>query len=230
MERKSPLRIEANADAGLATLYLYDEIGPAYYGLIDAASVISALGQFQNLPINLRINCPGGDVFEAFAMYNALARHSGQITVDIDALCASAATVVALAGDKVRIAANAMFMVHNAYTIALGNAGELRKTADTLDQVDGNIAATYAAKTKLPLETLNPMMAAETWMTASDAVAKGFCDEIGQALDVRASLGARRFKNMPAHLSTPERRIEAPPRAVELAAVRNRNLRQRSRS
>jgi len=235
MQRTSPLRIEANADAGMATLYLYDEIGPAYYGLIDAASVISALAQFQNLPINLRINCPGGDVFEAFAMYNALARHSGQITVDIDALCASAATVVALAGDKVRIAANAMFMVHNAYTIALGNAGELRKTADTLDQVDGNIAATYAAKTKLPLETLNPMMAAETWMTAADAVAKGFCDEIGQALDVRASLGARRFKNMPAHLlGRREARQEAPgeavPRAVELAAVRNRNLRQRSRS
>src|SRR5581483_5749692 len=101
MERKSPLWVEASADAGMATMYLYDEIGPAYYGLIDAASVISALAQFNGLPINLRINSPGGDVFEAFAMYNALQRHNAPITVDIDALCASAATVVALAGDKV---------------------------------------------------------------------------------------------------------------------------------
>lgn len=230
MERKSPLRVEANGDAGMATMYLYDEIGPAYYGLIDAASVISALAQFNGLPINLRINSPGGDVFEAFAMYNALQRHNAPITVDIDALCASAATLPALAGDKCRIAENAMFMVHNACTIGMGNAADLRKTADTLDQVDGNIAATYAAKTKLPLETLNPMMAAETWMTAADAVEKGFCDEIGQALNVAASLGARRFKNLPAQLEPKAEKgmKQVIPRVVELVAVRNRNLRQRA--
>jgi ATP-dependent Clp protease protease subunit len=229
MERKSPLRVEANADAGMATMYLYDEIGPAYYGLIDAASVISALAQFNGLPINLRINSPGGDVFEGFAIYNALQRHNAPITVDIDALCASIATVVALAGDKVRIASNAMFMVHNAWTIAAGNAGELRKTADMLDQVDQNIVATYVAKTGLPLETLNPMMAAETWMTADVAVAKGFCQEVGQPLNVSASIGARRFKNMPAELVTPKTEAKPPaPRAVELVAVRNRALRQRT--
>lgn len=231
MERKSPLRFEANADGGMATMYLYDEIGPAYYGLIDAASVISALAQLNGLPINLRINSPGGDVFEAFAMYNALQRHNAPVTVDIDALCASAATLPALAGDRCRIAENAMFMIHNAWTIAAGNAEELRRTAGTLDQVDGNIAATYAAKTKLPLETLNPMMAAETWMTAADAVAKGFCDEIGQALNVAANVGRARFKNLPRELagaSSQQEKKSPIARTVELVAVRNRNLRQRA--
>lgn len=243
---KSPLRIEANADAGMATLYLYDEIGPACYGLIDAASVIAALAQFNGLPINLRINSPGGDVFEANAMYNALQRHGAPVTVDIDALCASAATIVALAGETVRIGENAFFMVHDPATVAFGGAEDMRKAADVLDQVKGGIAATYVAKTKMPLETIEQLMSDETWMTAAAAVAKGFCDEIGQSLNVQANVGRRKFKNMPRELEMgsqapqrppvgspsgrdrPTSPPPPPPRVTELVALRNRNLRQRA--
>lgn len=233
--KSSPLRIVAGTpESPAATLYLYDEIGPSAWGLIDAASVLAALAQLNGLPINLRINSPGGDVFEAFAIYNALARHNAPVTVDIDALAASAASVIAMAGQTIRIAENAMVMIHDPQTVAVGGAEDMRKTADVLDQVTDSIAGTYAARTGLPLETIKPLMASETWLRAREAVDQGFADEIGQSLAVPANRGNQRFRNAPAelfHLPPPQQAPRsAAGLAANLAAIRSRGDRARAKA
>ena len=180
-------------------LLIYDEIGPGWLGMIDGDSVVRALKQ---LPANhkrviVRINSPGGGVFEGFSIYNALARHPAEIVVEIDALAASIASLIAMGGDRIRMAANSMQMVHRAWTIAVGNGAELAQTVDLLNKIDENLVATYAARTGLDEKEVAVMLDAETWMTADEAVAKGFADEIGQELQVKASIPADRFKNVP---------------------------------
>lgn len=197
------LRInDAGADP---ELYIYDDLGPSWAGMIDVDSVVRALKQ---LPANhkrviVRINSPGGDVFEGFAIYNALARHPADIVVEVDGLAASAASIVAMAGDTIRMAANSMMMVHRAWTIAIGNGADLAKTVEVLNKVDENLAETYAARTGLDVEEIAVMLDEETWLQADEAVAKGFADEVGQELQVAASVPAGRFKN------TPSRFLEA---------------------
>jgi ATP-dependent protease ClpP protease subunit len=195
------LRIEAAAGKDPEIL-IYSDIGPAWAGMIDADSVVRAL---QSLPaghrrVVVRINSPGGDVFEAFGIYNALARHLAEVIVEIDALAASAASIVAMAGDKIRIAANAMVMIHNAWTIAAGDEHELAKVVEVLHKVGLTLADTYAARTGQSLDDVIAMLDAETWMTAEEAVEKGFADELGQELQVAASVPEGRFKNTPERL------------------------------
>jgi ATP-dependent protease ClpP protease subunit len=232
--KTSPLRVVAASEqTPMATMYLYDEIGPSAWGLVDSASVISALASLNGLPINLRINSPGGDVFEAFAIYNALARHTAGVTVDIDALAASAASVVAMAGRKIRIAENAMVMIHDPTTVAIGGADDMRQVADVLDQVADNIAGIYAARTELPLEWIKPAMAGETWLRAAEAVERGFADEIGQPLTVAANRGNQKFRNAPANLFAAPAQTPAPRLAAmraHLAAVVSRNHRAKARA
>lgn len=181
-------------------IYIYESIGPAWAGMVDGDSVVKALKQ---LPANhrrvvVRLNSPGGDVFEGFAIYNALLRHPAEIVIEIDALAASAASVVSMAGDRIRIAANAMTMVHNAWTIAWGNAAELGQVVELLGKIDASIVATYAARTGQTPEDVAAWMAAETWMDAAQTVERGFADEIGQELNVAAAVPADRFQNTPA--------------------------------
>lgn len=181
-------------------IFIYDEIGPSYWGLIDAKSVIRELEQLGNVPeIGVRINSPGGDVIQATAIYNALARHSAQIIVDVDALAASAASVIAMAGDVVRMAANSYMMIHRASTIAWGNAEELEKVIALLRKVDSTIIDTYTARAqgKATREQLEAWLDAETWLTAAEAVDCGLADEIGQELLVGAQIREGLFKNTP---------------------------------
>src|SRR5690606_16003933 len=117
-------------------------------------TVIDALAEFTGERVTVRINSPGGSVFEGNAIYNAMLRHPGGCDVEIDALAASAASYVAMAGKRIGIAANAMVMIHNAWTISMGNAAEMRRTADLLDQIDGTIADLYAARTKSTREQI----------------------------------------------------------------------------
>jgi ATP-dependent protease ClpP protease subunit len=193
-------------------ILIYDEIGPGWLGLIDGDSVVRAL---KSLPVGhqrvvVRINSVGGSVFEAFAIYNALVRHPTPIAVEIDAIAASAASVVAMAGDRIRIAQNAMMMIHQAWTIAWGNKEELAQTVVLLEKIDESIVATYAARADQPADDVRAWLEAETWFTADEAVEKGFADEIGQELQVKASVPAGRFKNVPQKLrESGERRAES---------------------
>lgn len=174
-----------------------DEVTPK-----DFKSDLDALGDVGQL--NVFINSPGGDVFAGQAIYSMLNRHQANVTVYIDGYAASAASLVAMAGDKVVIPENAMLMIHNAWTIAAGNANDFRKLADDMDKINQSIRSAYLGKAKdMDEQTLIGLMDAETWLTAQEAVDYGLADEIEQAKNYAASLKGRLFnayKNVPADL------------------------------
>jgi ATP-dependent protease ClpP protease subunit len=168
-----------------AEILLYDDIS-RYWGKSAKNFVqeIKALGNVAE--IALRINSIGGDVNEAQAMYNYLKMHKAHKTVIIDGLAASAASLVAMAGDKVIMPSNALMMIHNPWTFTWGEAGDMRKTADVLDKTRDTIVVVYAAKTGLDYDKIKTMMDEETWMTAEEALSMGFCDETGEAIEIAA--------------------------------------------
>jgi ATP-dependent Clp protease protease subunit len=179
---KTDLCRVSNEGAGAlqASLYLYDVIS-ADWG-ISATQVIAAIEQAQRAGditvLNLYINSPGGDVFEARAIMAALQRFPGQTVAHIDALCASAATSIALACSEVNMSAGALFMIHNASGAVWGDKTAMRDTADLLQKVELAIVNDYTRKTQKTPEDISAMMDAETWMTAEEALAHGFIDQI----------------------------------------------------
>lgn len=124
------------------------------------------------------INSRGGDVFAASEIYTLLAQYPGNVTVNIQGLAASAASVIAMAGDKVRISPTAQLMIHKAWTATSGNSDDLQQESAVLNGIDESIINAYEAKTGLERTELLNMMAQESWLTAQDAVDKGFADEV----------------------------------------------------
>jgi len=191
---KTWFRIE-NKTEKEATVYIHDEIG--YYG-VKASEFVKALNEITAKTINLHINSPGGNVFDGVTIYNALRDHKATVKVKIDGLAASIASVIAMAGDTVDIAKNAMMMIHRAWTIAAGNANEMRKTADVLEKIDkGTVIGTYAEKTGLAESELIDLVDAETWLTADEAKQLGFVDSIGGDTDTKACFDLSRYNNVP---------------------------------
>ena len=168
-----------------AEILLYDDIGK-YWGKSakDFVRAINDLGDITS--ISLRINSTGGDVWEAQAMYNYLRTHKAQKIVRIDGIAASAASVVAMAGDKIIMPTNALMMIHNPWTFAWGESSELLKTVEMLDKVRDTIAAVYIARTELDYEQIKSMMDEETWMSADEALSLGFCDETDAPIEISA--------------------------------------------
>jgi ATP-dependent protease ClpP protease subunit len=198
---------------GALELLVYDEIGQTWDGTgVTAADVKQAIdnaGQFSS--ISLRINSPGGDAFEGVAIFNLLRDQKKPIAVKVDGIAASAASVIAMAGDTVSMGTGSMLMIHNAWALAVGDATALRKEAETLDAVSLSIADVYAAKTGKPAADIKSMMDAETWMSAEQAVAEGFADDEIDDVDEDENDGAlalartfkslSRLKNVPAALT-----------------------------
>lgn len=155
------------------TSWLGDEVTPKQF-----AEDLKALGNISNLTV--RINSAGGDVFAANAIYTMLKDHPANVTVKIDGAALSAATVVAMAGDIIKAPANALLMIHNPLLVLFGyySAEELEKMSEVLDTVKESIINAYVAKTKRDRKELSKMMDRETWMTAEEAKAEGFVDEI----------------------------------------------------
>jgi len=166
-----------------ASIDIFDVIGEDFFGSGFTAKRMSAalrsIGDENDVVVN--INSPGGDVFEAATIYNLLAQHKGNVTVNVLGLAASAASVIAMAGDHIKIAQNAFLMIHNAWSCVCGNKNDLRQAADTLEQFDKSVLATYSARTALDEKKIAKMMDSDTWIGASDAVEFGFADEIIQA-------------------------------------------------
>jgi len=161
-----------------AELSIYGEIGPSFFGMIDDLAVLSALGELKAAKkINVRINSPGGDAFMGVSIMNALRRHPAKIVAHIDALAASAASIVAMGADKIVMHEGSMMMVHRAWTIAIGNSSEMAKVADTLAKVDSNIVDIYAHRSGLDAAKVKQLVDDETWMKAQEAVDLGFADE-----------------------------------------------------
>jgi enoyl-CoA hydratase/carnithine racemase len=126
----------------------------------------------------VEINSPGGDVFAALAIYNALKSSGKDVAVKVLGVAASAASLIAMAGDKILMPKNSFMMIHNPWSSAIGNADELRQTAETLDKIGQSLKATYAAKTGMGDAELSAMLAKDTWLTADEALAMGFATEV----------------------------------------------------
>ncbi|MFC7817562.1 head maturation protease, ClpP-related [Streptomyces sp. NPDC057367] len=165
-----------NQSADEAEVMLYDEVG-GWLGA-TADEFINDLRGITASNILLRVNSPGGQVYEGIAIANALRSHPASVTVQVDGIAASIASVIAMAGDRVRMMPNAMIMVHDASGLTVGNAADHRDTADLLDKISGNIADAYAARAGGTRDEWRQVMVAETWYTAEEAVAAGLADEV----------------------------------------------------
>ncbi len=154
------------------SIYLYDAI--SYWNGNDARTFKARLDQVKAKEIDVYINSPGGGVFEGVTIYNLLAGHPARITVHIQGLAASIASVIALAGEEVNMAENAMMMIHNPSTIVWGEAADMRKAAEVLDRIKDAILNTYVSRTGLDRQELARAMDAETWYSADEAVKQGF--------------------------------------------------------
>jgi len=163
---------------------IFDDIGA--YG-VSAKDFINAMSAHKGKEVTCLINSYGGSVFDALAMYNCLRANGANITTKVLGVAASAASLVAMAGDKIIMPENAFMMIHNPWAVAAGNADELRDFAATLDIIATSLVGTYVARTGLPEDEIKQLLADETWLTAEDAVAKGFATEMSEVLRIAAS-------------------------------------------
>ena len=184
-----------------AEIFLYDAIVSSqeeadWYGGVAPEAFVKAVRGIEAGTIHLRINSPGGSVFAARAMEQALRDHKARIVVHIDGIAASAATFIAMAGDEIMMNKGAMFMIHKAWTWTAGNADDLAKEADLLAKIDGTLAQTYADRTGKDVETINVWMADETWFTADEAVEYGFADKLAET-EARAEWNLSAYAHAP---------------------------------
>ena len=156
---------------------LYGEVGPAWAGMIDDVSVIRMLDEIDARKIHVRLNSPGGDYFMGVSISNAFRRHQAKIIVHVDALAASAASVIAMGADRVVMHPGSLLMIHQAWSVSMGNADDMAKAADALRKVDDSLRDIYHRKTGMDKAKLKQLIEAETWMSAEEAVAMGFADE-----------------------------------------------------
>ncbi len=190
-------RFDIHAVDDTTEIDLYDEIG--FWG-VTAKDFRNQIRQINSSSIRLRINSPGGDVFDGIAMFNDLLDHPADVHVEITGLAASAASIVAMAGDSVSMAFNSFLMIHNAWSIVIGDRNDMRSFADVLDGIDGALADTYAERATVDRNEIVAMMDAETWLTAEAAVNAGFADQSGDDEDVTARFDLSTFRNVPKSL------------------------------
>lgn len=148
------------ARASGAEVLIYDEIGA--YGVSAKGFLAELSALLDDAPIDLRLNSPGGSVFDAVAIHNALSRHAGTVTVWIDGIAASAASYIAMAGDEIVMPENAFLMIHDPAGLVMGTAEDMRAMAEALDKVKGSLVSGYAAKSGRTPEEVSALMAAET--------------------------------------------------------------------
>lgn len=173
------VRAAADAD-GDRSISIYDVIGYDYWtgDGVTTKRIAAALRGMGAGPVTVNINSPGGDMFEGLAIYNLLREHDGEVTVKVLGLAASAASVIAMAGDKIQIARAAFLMIHNAWVMAVGNRHDLEEVAATLKPFDEAMASIYAAQTGQETTAMAKLMDRETWIGGEAAVEDGFADEL----------------------------------------------------
>ena len=221
-----PGKIDIDGENGVATMYVYDVIGGWDQPTVE--SIVRDIAAVKASTIHLRVNSPGGAVFDSVAMKTALEQHPANVIAHVDGLAASAASTLILAADEIRMAPGAMIMIHNPSTFAIGDAGDMRQAADMLDAVRDSIVAQYAARTGMAATKLRAMMDAETWMGADEALALKFVDAISQKAPAPSNLkrfDLTAFNNAPAALLAP-RADDAARRAQWAANARLLNERR----
>lgn len=201
MSKKSWYRIEQNrANPDVATVYLHDEIG---LGGVTSKDFIQDLANLTQPNIKLHLNSPGGSVDDGIAIFNALKSRGGTVEVYVDALAASIASVIAMAGDKVAMAPHSRMMIHEAMALGMGFAEDFEKIALRLRDTTRNIASIYTERAGQDEAYWLDKMAAETWFTDQQAVDEGLADEVGRdvvvenAFKIAANFNLSRFRNPP---------------------------------
>lgn len=177
-----------NAEEDEAEVYIYDEIG--YWG-VTANEFAQELRAVTASSIRLHLNSPGGDVFAGIAIYNALKAHSATVNVQVDALAASIASVIAMAGDRIEIAKNAQMMIHDAHGFTVGTADDHREMADLLDASSDIIAEVYADRAGGTTKDWRAVMKATKWYRGAEAVEAGLADALQESTASKASGGQR---------------------------------------
>ena len=183
--RQGKFQIRANAEMDEATIYLYDMIvntddEAEWWGGVSPQSFITALNDLTAGTIHLRVNSPGGSVFAARAMEQAIREHRSNIIVHVDGLAASAASFLIMAASEIRMAPGSFLMIHKAWTWTAGNSDDLEKEAALLKQIDSSLAKTYAKRSGQPETDIATWMADETWIEASTAVDLGFANSVAE--------------------------------------------------
>ncbi|WP_341505920.1 head maturation protease, ClpP-related [Sphingomonas sp. 2378] len=201
----SGLRCEATGPE-TTTLFVYDVID-GFWG-VSAADFAKELAAITTPKVRLRINSPGGDVFEARAMMTAIREHPAEFTAVVDGLAASAATALTLACDTVEIAEGGFYMIHRAWTFAMGNAEDMTATATLLGKIDDVLTEGYVAKTGKSTAEIEAWMKAETWFNAAEAIEAGFVDRMA-AVPEKAKAQANVF-NLSAFANVPKALTERP--------------------
>lgn len=192
-------------------IFIFGDIGESWFGeSITAKQFVDELAALDTaLPLTIRINSIGGSVIDGLAIYNAIKRHEGDVTVTIEGIAASIAGLIAMAGDTVEIAENARLMVHAPWGSTAGNAQKLRQYADQLDAWSESMCACYVAKTGKPRDEMLALLKDGTdhWYSADEALAEGFADTVGPAVKVAASLDISRYTN-----ARPQASVVKPPK------------------
>lgn len=212
-----PMRAESNGDE--ATIYLHGVIG-GWWGDIDETMFAQAMANTKADTIHLRINSPGGDVFAARAMMTAIAQHSAKVIAHVDGYAASAASGICMACDEVEMSAGSQMMIHEGWTITMGNKRDHRKVGDLLEKIDNGLTDDYARRTGKDPKDIAAMLEAETWLDADEAVEQGFADRKVDVVEKRKSntWNLSAYKNAP----KPEE-----PEADDTAVAAHRNALER---
>lgn len=198
-------RVAARANAE-AEVMIYEDVGAGFFGGVTAAQFakdLAGLGAVKT--IHLRINSMGGDVFDGMAIYRRLVDHPARVVSHVDGAAVSIASVIAMAGDEIRISESGFMMIHDAWGFATGGPDDMRRMADLLETTTSSIADVYTARTRLGVAAVRNMMAEETWMTGAEAVERGFADSVAANMRVAACYdpAKHKFRKPPAALAAP---------------------------
>lgn len=207
------------------SISIHDEIGPAWWGLIDASMVQEGLDQMKGQHVTIRLNTPGGSVDEGINIFNALKRHKGGVTVIVDSLAASMGSYLLQAGEQRIVMSNSMVMIHDPWTITMGNATQLRKDADVLEKYALRMIPDYAARSGKSDDEILSIMADESWYAGQEIIDAGFAD-VMQSHDASAKLspprvaGLHRYcRKMPESLLRIRKDNQAAMKAAASAAI-----------
>ena len=190
--KQSWYSINAKQTDEFVDVYLYDEVGS--YG-VSAKDFVNDIKLLKGKDIYLHINCVGGEVFDGMAIYNTLKKYKGKVIAYVEGIAASMGSIIPLAADEIIMSENSLYMIHNAWGGAMGEAKDMRKTATLLDKLSSEIANIYSKKTNLPLSQIEEMMDEETWFNSEEALQYGFIDRISDAVMVAAKYDITKFKN-----------------------------------
>lgn len=189
--RREWFALRVPEDGSPAEAMIYDEIG--FWG-VTAQDFVREIESLGTRALNVRINSPGGDVFDGIAILNALRAHEGRVTTIVDGLAASAASFIAMGGDELVMRRNSELMIHDAWAMTIGNAEEMRRAADDLDRHSNSIASIYAERAGGTVDEWREIMRAEQWFTADEAVEAGLADRVDRPDDAPADADAEKLR------------------------------------